>query len=218
VAAVSDGYQPSTVTFVPSRRSRLLQSGGDLMAAAMLVFGAADSLKGAATVPRPLAWLDIVVGGAVITWIVASIRHDRERPRWATVAGDLLLGLLLFVQGLNLLHPGSRFQPAHAYFLSAVLFVATAPLRRRSADRNNLRLSPAGLQWRQWPRRAITVATGEAVGLQLSPRAIEIRLRDGRHRRLGLSRWANGHAIVAAVTSWAQEQGVPVEPGGRPGG
>ncbi len=191
------------VPLVLNRKAKQRMKVNHLIPGATLLILGVEALGGGGDAHVYSAWLNIVVGGAVIVAVVRELR--KRAPREHSVIGwvDAFAGCVIIVEGINHYHPHKGFQPAYLYWLAGLLTILLGVFHEKVSSVRRITFRKEALSIRTRLLRSFTISWDAIASIQFSRDALVLQTQDGGTLRLGLKNYENIEQIRDAFSAEA---------------
>ncbi len=191
------------VPFVLNRKAKQRMMVNHLIPGAMLLILGVEALSGGGDAHIYSAWLNIVVGVAVIVAVVRELR--KKSPHEHSVIGwvDAFAGCVIIVEGINHYHPHKVFQPAYFYWLAGLLTILLGVFHQKVSSVRRITFRKEALSVRTRLLRTFTISWSAIASIRFSRDALVLRTHDGETRRLRLKNYENIEQIRGAFSAEA---------------
>ena len=192
------------------------------LSAIVLADAAWPRLEASAAWDRAFAAAEIAIAGLLVVTLIVSWRR-RHRTAAATIGWiDLVAGVMVLAEWADRLAHGHHwFSPI---LVTAVVTLAVGlanrPLSRRRERHRFLRLDDEGLRIRINRFRGFHLPWPDVASIERAGDLVRVHGRDGRLRRISLSRFDNGEEVAHALAEAATARGLagPADDSGRRAG
>ena len=196
-----------TIPFLPTRVfERRMKLNHVVPGVALLALGL-EALSGSGDEHVASAWLNIVVGAALVITVVREVKG--KSPAGHSVIGwvDILAGCVIIVEGVNHFHPHKYFQPAYLYWLTGLLTILMGVFHKKISGVRRITFGDKALSIRRL-FFSTSIPWNAIASVRVEPRAFVVRTKDVAERRCSLRNVENIDQVREALRIEATERGV----------
>ena len=194
----------------PTALRRKIEHFNHLLPAVLLIVGGYEALAGETHERMLSPWLNISVGIVLLFSVVYEMRkkkngHDRF-VNWM----DIVAGLVLLTEGVNMYHPNKIFQPAYGYLLVGVFTIGKGIFHTKFPHGRKIVFRDDGFSARTSPFVRVRLSWENVSSITIDPTSIRFTIQKNRSRTLGLRRVENRNEVISAFVKQAQSLGIAI--------
>ena len=155
--------------------------------------------------------LNIVAGVGVLAAIRYEMRKNKNEKQKFIFVIDMFAGLVLFTEGVNILHPGKIIQPGVFYMAAAIIVVIKGMFQSKIGGLRHIRFDEKGFYARTSLFHKRSLEWKNISEMKFGTSLIQLYTNKASTIGLNLRRYENRDEIVDAFTGIAKLHSIKTE-------